>query len=490
MFQVYARLYPQSIPRVINKNDLFCGFRLRAIIQMMVNNEKLWSDVLVDLELELSKANFSTWFRNTCVLKEEDDVVYLGVPNAFVKEWLSTKYHKTILKSLRENRQSVRAVEYIISKAAPREFAGAEAPSEAPVTQANQLRLEELYIDKEDNLNPRYTFDSFVVGSFNELAYAASQAVIKNPGMSYNPLFVYGGTGLGKTHLIQSVGNHVKRGGGKKVFYTTSEKFSQDLVNALRNNKTHLFKNRYREYDVFIMDDVQFMSGKEKMQEELFHLFNSLYDSNKQIVFSSDKPPKYIPELEGRLRSRFEGGMIVDVSQPDYESRLAILKNKLRSSGGELADEVLDYIASTVQDNVRELEGALNVVVCQAQLKRRSLAIGEVRTIIKNNIKPRKNISTNDVIKTVAGFYNINEPDLYEKTRRKEVVKPRQVAMYILREDFSASYPHIGQRLGGRDHTTVIHAYEKIKRDLEVNELLRQEIEQIKQIIHNSLSLS
>ena len=448
-----------------------------------LNNEELWMGALADIELEVSKANFLTWFKNTAVSKFDREIVYISVPNAFVRDWLYNKYHKSILRALRKNLESIRNVEYVITRDAPRGNEKRER-IQLPTTHS-QLEIQEIYINKEDNLNPRYTFDSFIVGSFNELAHAAAQAVIKNPGISYNPLFIYGGTGLGKTHLIQAIGNYFKRiDANKKVYYLSSEKFVIECVDAIRNNKGHIFKEKYRKYDILIMDDIQFLSQKEKTQEELFHLFNTLYDNNKQIVFSSDKAPKYIPGIEERLKSRFEGGMMADISVPEYESRLTILNEKMRINNISLPEEVIEYIASVVQNNIRELEGVFNSVVCQTQLKKRNLSLPEVKILIKNSIKPPKSITINDVIKTIANFYNIEEIELYKKTRKKEVVKPRQVVMYILREDFNTSYPYIGQKMGGRDHTTVIHAYEKIKRDLAVDSVLAQELEQIKTLLY------
>lgn len=448
----------------------------------MLDHKTLWENALVDIELEVSRANFGTWFKNTKIIKDDDGIIYLGVPNAFVKDWLFKKYHKSIVKSLRNLRPEIRAVEYTISKISD----GNEKQiiSRQPIT-GPQMDLAEMYTNREDNLNPKYIFDSFIVGPFNELAHAATQAIVKKLGQIYNPLFIYGGTGLGKTHLIQSVGNYVKMNHpGKKVFYVTSEQFTIDYVSSMQNNRGNLFKEKYRKYDILIMDDVQFLSNKERTQEELFHLFNSMHENNKQIIFSSDKSPKYIPNLEERLRSRFEGGMIVDISKPDYESRLAILRNKIKQNQLAITNDVLEYIAEVIQDNIRELEGCLNTVVCQSQLKNRHLSLNEVKTLIKNNIKPKKMVSVRDVADIVASFYNINEKHLYEKTRKKEVVKPRQVIMYILREDFNTSYPYIGQKLGGRDHTTVIHAYEKIKKDIQNDEQLHQEIGQIRNMLY------
>ncbi len=452
---------------------------------MTLDYKKVWDDALVNIEVDVSKPNFVTWFKNTSIHKYDSGVIYLAVPNTFVRDWLHNKFHSCILKALRDNLESVRAIEYIIQKSKDTNKDVLVPNTETSLNPSMQLDLGDVYIDKEDNLNPKYTFDTFVIGSFNELAYAAAQAVIKNPGINYNPLFIYGGTGVGKTHLIQSIGNYFKRvDHNKKVHYLSAEKFTVEYTDAVRNGKAHIFKDKYRKYDILIMDDIQFLAGKDKTQEEVFHLFNTLYDNNKQIIFSSDKPPKQIEGIEDRLKSRFEGGMIADISSPEYESRLAILKAKTKVGNISTPEEVLEYIASVVQNNIRELEGILNLVVVQTQLKKREPSINEVKLLIKNSIRPQKTISINDVIKIISNFYNINEAELYQKTRKKEVVKPRQVVMYILREDFNTSYPYIGQKLGGRDHTTVIHAYEKIKRDLARDQLLSQEMDQIKLLLY------
>lgn len=448
-----------------------------------MDNKQLWEKASTEIEISVSKANWSTWFKNTSISKVDDGVVYLNVPNEFVKEWLFNKFHKLILKALRELSENVRMVEYVVVRDKTKTEPQNEVQSYR-IQKAGELPLHDLYIDKEDNLNPRYTFESFIIGPFNELAHAAAQAVIKNLGVLYNPFFIYGGTGLGKTHLIQSIGNSIKKqGGGKKINYTTSEKFSLDYINSLQNNKVNSFKEKYRKFDILIMDDIQFFSNKEKTQEELFHLFNTLYENNKQIIFSSDRHPNYIPGLEDRLKSRFGAGMIVDVSQPEYESRLAILKSKLKSRDFIIPDEIMEYLASVISGNIRELEGILNAVICQTELKSRNLSLEEVKALIKNSSRPKKIPSIKEVAKAVSVFYDISENILYEKTRKKEVVKPRQVLMYLLREDFSVSYPSIGQKLGGRDHSTVIHSCEKIKNDLKVDNLLSQELEQIRSML-------
>ncbi len=448
-----------------------------------MDSKKLWDSVLVDVEMNVSKANFNTWFKDTFIYKVEDGVAFLSVPNAFVREWLMNKYHAFILKSLRTLSEGIRALDYVVSKGEMRRKESAEA-IRIPTPSFDELPLNDFYINKEDNLNPKYTFDSFIVGPFNELAHAAAQAIIKKPGIVYNPLFIYGNTGHGKTHLIQAIGNHMKQTyPDRKIHYVTSEKFTVDYINSVQANKVNQFKEKYRKYDIFIMDDIQFFSKKESTQEELFHLFNYLYDNNKQIIFSSDKHPNYIPNLEDRLKSRFGAGMIVDIPAPDHESRISILSAKLQPHNLNLSQEVIDHLASVLSSNIREIEGAINTIVCHAQLKQKELTLNEVKNLIKNSAKPKKNLSTKEIIKIIADFYNIHEESIYEKTRKKEIIKPRQLTMYILREDFNISYPSIGEKMGGRDHTTVIHSCEKIKNDLKVDSALAQELNQIRSML-------
>jgi len=447
-----------------------------------MDTKQLWNKCLAEIEIGVSKANFSTWFKNTRILKEEGGIVFVGVPNEFVRDWLKNKYHKLITKTIADAYENMRAVEYTITKLEPDNTTLEILPKNAEAASVNkELPLKDLYINQDDNLNPRYRFDSFIVGAFNELAYAASQAITEHPGTKYNPFFVYGDTGFGKTHLIQAVGNEIKeKHPNKKVHYMTLEKFATDFINSLQNNKANSFKEKYRKYDLLIIDDIQFIGKMEKIQEELFHTFNTFYENNKQIIFSSDKHPNHIPELADRLKSRFSAGMIVDISEPEYESRLAILKVKTRELGVSLEPDILEYIASAIQGNIRELEGSLNSVICQYRLKNRPLSVSEVKNLIKNNIKPKRNINIKDVVKIVADYYNLEDASIYEKTRRKEIVKARQVIMFVLREDFNVSYPLIGQKLGGKDHTTVIHSYLKIKEELKNNPQLLHEIEQIR----------
>ena len=441
---------------------------------------ELWNRALTDIELAVSKPNFSTWFNDTYIVRSEEGVVYLGVPNPFIQQWIYKKFHNVILKSLRQLDEQVRALEYVIVKDSDKKKIE-EKKNKAQISPTISIPLNDFYVNKEDNLNPRYVFDSFVVGPFNELAYAASKTVVKSPGEAYNPLFIYGNTGHGKTHLIQAVGNHIKKEfPNKKVFYLTSERFGSEYLSSLQTNTAQKFKEKYRKYDVIIMDDIQFFSSKEKFQEELFHLFETFHNSNRQLIFSSDKHPNFIPGLEDRLKSRFSAGMIIDIPAPDHESRVAILKSKSLANNVELSQEILDFLAANLESNVRELEGVINAIVCQTQLKNRVLTLMEIKNLIKNSTKPKKNISIKDVIKLITDFYNITEESIFDKTRKKEVVKPRQVIMYILREDFSVSFPSIGEKMGGRDHTTVIHSCEKIKEELKTNAVLMSEISQIR----------
>ena len=443
-----------------------------------MNLKQLWTNSLAEIEMNISKANFTTWFKNTSIIKEEGGILHIGVPNEFVKDWLNNKFHKLILKTVMNYEGGIKGIEYYIVK----HEAVANTDNSFPTASINkELPLSDLYINKDDNLNPKYNFNSFVVGPFNELAYAVSQSIINTPGQNYNPFFIYGGTGLGKTHMIQAVGNAIKtKFPHKKIYYVSLEKFAIDYINSIQNKNPNSFKEKYRKYDVIIMDDIQFISGKDKTQEELFHLFNIFYENNKQIIFSSDKHPNFIQGIEERLQSRFSSGMTVQITEPDFESRVAIIKAKLQKTNVLVDDEVITYLAESLNGSIRELEGSLNSIVCQSQLKNKSLSLVEVKTLIKNNIKPKKVVSIKDILKTIADYYGISENVIYEKTRKREIVRARQVAMYLLREDFNISYPLIGQKLGGRDHSTAIHSHLKIKEDLKSEPALLQEIEKIR----------
>ena len=443
----------------------------------MIENKTLWNNVLAQIELGISKANFSMWFKDTFIIKQDDGVVFLGVPNVFVKDWLLNKYHKDIMKNLRTFGESIRNVEYLVAKEENKN------PTKETTNHVNELPLTNYYINKDDNLNPKYTFETFVIGPFNELAHAASQAILKRTA-AYNPLFIFGSTGHGKTHLIQAVGNHLKTlDSNKKIFYMTSEKFANDYLNSLNSGNINTFKEKYKKYDLLIIDDIQFLSAKTKTQEEFFHLFNSFHDSGKQLIFSSDKHPNFIPDIEDRIKSRFNAGMIVEIQKPDYESRIQIFRKKASLMNLNISNDIVEYLAATVEGNIRDLEGILNLILCQTDLRKRELTLNEIKELLKNTSKPKKNTSIKDIIKITSDFYGIEEATIFEKGRKKEVIKPRQVIMYLLREDLDISFPSIGDKVGNRDHSTVIHSYEKVKKDLKTDPELVQEINQIRSML-------
>jgi len=451
-----------------------------------MTNEELWQTALGEIELSISKANFITWFKNTSILSNKDGRVTISVPNGFAKEWLENKYNLYILRALKNIQENIKSVSCSIATTPEHSFNMPREPQIDAVIppQKNTLsKTKKNPLNSENNLNPKYSFENFVIGSSNELARAACFAVSQELGHIYNPLFIYGGVGLGKTHLIQSIGNEImKNNPDCRVKYVSSERFTSDLINSIKNKKVSNFKEYYQKIDLLIIDDIQFISGKEKTQEEFFHIFNYLYQTNKQIVISSDRPPKAIQILEERLRSRFEGGMIADISKPDLETRIAILRHKTSSNNLEISDEVLEFIAKNIKNNIRELEGALNRVSVSAQLTKKKLDLAYASQILADIISSgkKKGVTYKDIIKTVASFYEINPADLIAKNRKQEVVKPRQIAMFLMREDLQYSYPGIGDKLGGRDHTTVIHAYEKISTALKNNEKLNEEITYIK----------
>ncbi len=466
---------------MVRLTDTF-GVTCNSTNHFYMSNRELWQNALVQIELGTSEASFRTWFKNTDIVGRDAGTVQIAVPSKIVKEWLMEKHHKLILKALRSLDTSVRTAEYVVHRSIPTQE---RKPARAEPQENVSIDLNSLYIDKRDNLNPRYTFETFVVGPFNELAHAAAKVVVERPGLAYNPLFIYGSTGHGKTHLIQAVGNYFKKQhANKKILYVTSERFAVDYINAVRAGRANNFKDQYRSYDVLIMDDVQFIANTEKTQEELFHLFNALHDSNKQIVFSSDKHPAMLPGFEERLKGRFSAGMIAEIPEPDVESRLQIIKAKIEQHGFSLPDDIIQYIAENVRGNIRELEGILNMIVCKSQLKGKGVTQTDVRALIKHNVRPSRGVSVEEVVRRIASYYEIPEKSIYEKTRKKEVVKPRQIIMYVLREEFNASYPSIGEKLGGRDHTTVIHSCEKIKEEIKSNTSLEQELDHIRSLIH------
>jgi len=454
---------------------------------------ELWKAALGEIGLQISKANYKTWLANTSIADKKNGVVIIAVPNSFTKEWLENKYHKFILRSLRNIESEIKEVTYQIKpNYIKEELKDKKQTKEDELIIHKQLDFAELNVDVETNLNPRYTFDNFIVGPSNELAHAAASAIVKNLGNKYNPLFIYGGVGLGKTHLIQAIGNAVKKENrNKKIKYVTSERFTSEVITTLRSgslrpNDIDDFKKRWREIDLLIIDDIQFLSGKEKTQDEFFHTFNALYDAGKQIIISSDRPPKSIQTLEERLRSRFEGGMIADISYPDLETRITILKTKANEKGFDFSYDIFEYIALNIKKNVRELEGALNrLIASNLNADKKDLNLTEVKkalNIIVNT--PKKSTNFKNIIKAVAEFYDISEKELLERSRKKEIVKPRQIIMYLLREELKSSFPFIGLKIGGRDHTTAIHACDKIKKEIESDQNFNDEINMIREKLY------
>ena len=456
-----------------------------------MDKDELWQTALAEIELALSKANFVTWFRNTFILSKKDGVVVLSVPSAFSKEWLEGKYNLLILKTLRGLAGDIKEIKFTI-KPNTQDLEKKLSKKKELLTEVlldQQLNLNDTVMpDRETNLNPKYTFESFIVGSANQLAHAAAIAISQELGMVYNPLFVYGGVGLGKTHLLQAIGNAVLAKNPKiKVRYMASEKFLGDLITSIRNKTVDKFKEEYKKINLLIVDDIQFIAGKEKTQEEFFHIFNELYANNNQIILSSDRPPKAITTLEERLRSRFEGGMIADITAPDYETRLAILKTKLQEKNlGELNNDVLAYIATSVTKNIRELEGALNRVVMAGKIAGAAPTLEKTKTILAHIAPTNNKTSYKAIIKSVSDFYDIKEEDLINQSRKREIVFPRQICMYLIREELKSSFPFIGEKFGGRDHTTVMHACDKINREFQNNETLQEEINIIKSRIYES----
>ncbi len=450
-----------------------------------MDNEQLWQAVLGEIELNLSKATFTTWFKNTYIHSYEAGKVTVCVPTAFALDWLQKKYYQEILAALRNvTKEQVKEVAYKIEKkqhAAPvGAFAGSGHLSKnaaAAVSEAAKSMGKNRF-----GLNSYYTFETFIVGKGNELAYAACQAVANNPGKSYNPLFIYGGVGLGKTHLLHAIGNELSKK-TDKILYVTSEKFSNDYINEVRSGRAKQLKEKYRNVDLLLVDDIQFMAGKEGTQEEFFHTFNELHQTNRQIVLTSDRPPKAIPALEKRLLSRFEWGMIADITQPDLETKLAILENKCHEKNFPLPAEILMYIAHNIQTNVRELEGALTRLITHYEFNNLQPTLETTKNILAATLTEfRENsLTSKNIIEAVGKFFDIELKDLIGKSRKKELVVPRQITMYLMREEISASFPSIGQEIGGRDHTTAIHACNKIAEDLKNNQKLKQQLLSIKQ---------
>lgn len=452
----------------------------------MQSHDELWQSVLNELEIQVSRANFLTWLKNSRLLKIDDaGEATVALPNHFAKEWVEAKYNKLILGFIRTQNEAIRKIEYIVEgNLAKHDKNKASAPKIEPSEEKKQLVFQEMKIDPETNLNPRYTMSSFVVGSSNQLVYSAATGILNSIGTKYNPLFIYGGVGLGKTHLIQALGNEIRRiyDNKVKVKYVTSEKFTSDVVWAIRNRRMEDIKNMYRHVDVLIVDDIQFIGGKEKTEEEFFHTFNALYETNKQIIISSDRKPEAIPILEERLRSRFKVGMTCDIGYPDYETRVAIIKTKLAERGVNFSEEIVDLIGRKVQRNIREIEGILTRLIFHESSFKQPLDVATADKIISELIdKPATNINPNQIIAAVAKFFETSPNDIVGRARNKELIEPRQVSVYLLRNMLNMSYPFIAKKIGNRDHTTAIYSFRKISDELEKNSQLNQKIIAIKE---------
>ena len=455
-----------------------------------MDTQELWKTALGELELQLSKANFTTWFKDTFISDVQTDQVTIAVPNNFTKAWLESKYQKDILKSLqRVTSDAVRQIEFKVeshSASSGHEIPVQEFPTFDPSDHSSDTSVS---TGDANCLNPKYTFVNYIVGKQNEFAHAAARAVCKSIGKTYNPLFIYGGVGLGKTHLLQSIGHEVlKEAPHKKVLYVTSEKFTNDFINSVRAGQARDFKDLYRNVDVLILDDIQFFSGKVETQEEFFHTFNALHQNDKQIVLSADRPPKAINALESRLLSRFEWGMTADISSPDFETRVAILESKCRERNWRMDSEIVHYVADNISSNVRELEGALNKIIAYHQLKNQAPTKESIEPIVKS-FKPIdviKSVTPRELMNVVADYFDITNDEIVGKSREKRLAFPRQIIMFLLREEMTFSYPSIGHELGGRDHTTAMHAYSKIKRLLETDDKLKHDMEIIKQRMYSS----
>lgn len=462
-----------------------------------MTNYEIWQAVLAEFELALSKANFTTWFRSTGLSNYDNGLATICVPSAFVKSWMEKKHHSDIIKALeRITNKPIKRVEYRVenikniceqecapTKEAPvaQTIVGAAPTFQAPCAQQKP------YVGAKFGLNSKYVFETFVVGKGNELAHAAAQAVVNRPGEAYNPLFIYGGVGLGKTHLLQAIGNSLLKNNPEiKILYVSSEKFTNEYVTAVHSGQGKDFKDRYRTIDLLLIDDIQFIGGKEGTQEEFFHTFNELHQQNKQVVMTSDRPPKAIPALEDRLRSRFEWGMIADIAAPDLETRMAILEAKTKEKSFPLAPELIQLIAATVQSNIRELEGALNKVIALHQLKNLHPSKETIKSVLSSfeSQNMKKSLTPREMINVVADFYGLAVDDVTGKSREKRLANPRQIVMYLLREELKMSYPAIGTELGGRDHTTAMHAHTKVETELDNEPKLKQEIEAIKQRLY------
>jgi chromosomal replication initiator protein len=442
-----------------------------------MNAQQAWQSTLGQLQTEMSKAAFDTWVRCAELVSYAQGEFTIGVQNAYARDWLESRLSSTIsslLSGFLESPQTVNFVVWHKDEETCERAEMIEAEEEAALTKPVLV---------SSPFNARYVFDTFVVGSSNRLAHAACVAVAENPARAYNPLFLYGGVGLGKTHLLHAIGN-MAHAQGLQVLYVSSEEFTNDLINAIRTHNTVSFRDRYRNIDVLLIDDIQFIAGKESTQEEFFHTFNTLHGQEKQIVITSDRSPKAMVTLEERLRSRFEWGLIVDIQPPDLETRIAILRSKADRAGRKVPDAILEAIARQVQSNIRELEGSLTRVLAYADLSGRPLSLELVDIALADLLPQRRTLEPRQVVAVVASAFGVTMEQMMGRDRSREVALPRQVAMYLLREEQSVSLPQIGEVLGGRDHTTVMYACDKVADMLERDDRLRRQVGQIREQLY------
>jgi chromosomal replication initiator protein len=444
-----------------------------------MNAEQAWQSVLGQLQMEMPRASFDTWVRDTRPISYQDGTLTIGVRNAYARDWLESRLASTVNRLLVGVFNASVAVHFIVNGNQVEEIV-----DEMPSVRA-QPRPEVAYEQpaRHSSLNPRYIFETFVVGSGNRLAHAACLAVAEKPARAYNPLFLYGGVGLGKTHLLHAIGNACYQR-GLNVLYVSSEEFTNDMINAIRTHTNQAFREKYRSADVLLVDDIQFIAGKESTQEEFFHTFNTLHGQDKQIIVSSDRPPKSLNTLDERLRSRFEWGLAADIQPPDLETRLAILRSKAERTGRHIPDDILEAIARRVQSNIRELEGALNRILAFADLSGASLTVNLVEVALADLLPQRNDIAPARIIELVAKEWQTSVEALIGRDRSQKIAQPRQVAMYLLRKETDASLPQIGEVLGGRDHTTVMYAIDKIASDIETKTDLRKRVVNVKQQLY------
>jgi chromosomal replication initiator protein len=424
---------------------------------MFMNAEQAWQSVLAQLQMEMPRASYDTWVRDTRPTAYENGIITVGVRNAYARDWLESRLATTVSRLLIGILNSNVAVEFVVSQVNE----GDSHTDPEPVAPSIEITSPEPK-PRHVTLNPRYTFDTYVVGSGNRLAHAACQAVAEKPARAYNPLFLYGGVGLGKTHLLHAIGNAC-HADGLNVLYVSSEEFTNDMISAIRTHTTQAFREKYRSADVLLVDDIQFIAGKESTQEEFFHTFNTLHGQDKQIIVSSDRPPKSLVTLEERLRSRFEWGLTADIQAPDFETRLAILRSKAERTNRHISDEILESVAKQIQSNIRELEGALNRIIAFADLSGSVLTPSLVEVALADLLPSRSDLEPEKIVTQVAEYYKLSIEKLLGRDRSKDVAHPRQIAMYLLREEAKISFPQIGEALGGRDHSTVMSAIDKVK---------------------------